>query len=250
MSGEIRVQTYLSRLGVGSRRALDRAVEEGKVLINGHKAKPGDKVIPGKDKVTYRGRQLVKEATKSPKVYVLHKPRGLVTTLKDPEGRATVMDLIPWRDRKSMFPVGRLDLNSEGLLLLTNDGDLAHQLMHPSYEVPKVYEVKIRGRFDEKKKAKMQQGMLIGNDHYKPAEVLDVRDVTVEGTPKHIVKIKVFEGKNHHVRKLFENLGCRVIRLKRLQIANISLRGVPLGEFRLLSSSKVKTLKESLCKSA
>lgn len=246
-SKPVRIHAYLAQLGLGSRREVEAAVEAGKVSINGKKAVVGQKVVPGMDSIKYRSKLVAtKLSSKKARLYVLHKPRGVITTARDPFGRVTVMDLLPKRDRTKMFPIGRLDLNSEGLLLLTNDGELSHRLMHPSFEVSKVYEVKIRGNFTEKKIDHIRRGVMVENKKYKPAEILELRDVTSQGVKKFVVKIRVFEGKNHHVRKLFEALSCRVIRLKRLSIGSITLKGIPLGEARLLEDSRVKRLQEDL----
>lgn len=246
-SKPVRIHAYLAQLGLGSRREVESVVEAGKVMVNGKKAVVGQKVTPGLDTIKYRSKLVSSSlSNKQVRVYILHKPRGVVTTASDPFGRVTVMDLIPKRDRKKVFPVGRLDLNSEGLLLLTNDGELSHRLMHPSFEVSKVYEVKIRGNFTEKKIDHIRRGVMVENKKYKPAEILELRDVTSQGVKKFVVKIRVNEGKNHHVRKLFEALSCRVVRLKRLSIASLTLKGIPLGEARVLEDSRVKRLQEDL----
>lgn len=241
-----RIHVYLARIGLGSRRELERLIESGKVRVNGRLAELGQKIDPKQDEISIRGKVVSRKLYQASLVYVFHKPKGVVTTLRDPEGRPTVVDFLPRKIRKKIFPVGRLDLNSEGLLLLTNDGDLAYQLTHPSFEIPKVYEVKIRGVFTEKKRKHLEKGVLIGNQKYKPAEIIDVREVTKSGINKFIIKIRVFEGKNHHVRKLFEALACRVVRLKRLSIGKLSLRGIPLGEYRQLTENQIERLKSDI----
>lgn len=242
---EIRIHVYLAHLGYGSRREIEGFIKEGKISVNGKPAFLGQKIDPAEDQIKFK-RKLIATKKQKPKtvVYMFNKPQGVVTTVKDPQGRTTVMEFIPKKHR--VYPVGRLDLNSEGLLLLTNDGELAHQLTHPTFEIPKVYEVKIRGAFSDKKISHLERGVQIGNKKYQPAQILEVRDVTREGVKKYVVKIKVFEGKNHHVKKLFEALSCRVVRLKRVSMGPLRLRGLPLGEYRLLEDSRIKSLKNYL----
>lgn len=243
IESNIRVHVYLSRLGLGSRRELESWIREGKISVNGKPAVLGQLIDPKHDKIKVRGKLIAGKTTQEALVLALHKPRGVLSTAKDPEGRDTVMRLLPPKPR--LFSVGRLDLNSEGLLLFTNDGDLAHQLMHPKFEVPKIYEVKVRGKFDQKKKAHIEKGMIIGNEKFKGAEILDVRDVTREGMSKFKIQIKVFEGKNHHVRRLFQALQCHVVKLKRISFGPISLKGIPIGEYRKLTRTQIDRLKSA-----
>jgi pseudouridine synthase len=238
---KIRIHVYLARLGFGSRREIESWVREGKVYVNGRKAVLGQLIDPHQDQMKVKGKLVGARPVTESMVLALHKPRGVLSTAKDPEGRETVMRFLPPKPR--LFSIGRLDLNSEGLLLFTNDGDLAHQLMHPKFEVPKIYEVKVRGNFDQKKKAHLEKGMLIGNERFKGAEILDVRDVTRQGMSKFKIQIKVFEGKNHHVRKLFQALQCHVVKLKRISFGPIALKGIPLGEYRKLTRTQVDRLK-------
>ena len=244
----LRIHVYLAQLGYGSRREVERWIAEGKIQLNGKPAKLGQKVDPAQDRLTVRGRPVVFRKPQESVVIALHKPRGIVTTVKDPEGRQTVMDLLSKVGLRygRLFPVGRLDINSEGLLLMTNDGELAQRLTHPRYEIPKVYDVKIRGALDESKIAFLKKGVKIDDEKVKGAEILSIRDVTQEGIKKYQVQIKVFEGKNHHVRKMFEAIRCRVIRLKRISMGPVSLKGVPRGGYRILSSGAVEKLRKEM----
>lgn len=238
---KVRVHVYLARLGLGSRRELESWIREGKVSINGKPAVLGQLIDSKNDRIKVRGKLVSAKTGQEAQVLALHKPRGILSTAKDPEGRDTVMRLLPPKPR--LFSIGRLDLNSEGLLLFTNDGDLAHQLMHPKFEVPKIYEVKVRGKFDQKKRVHIEKGMVIGNEKFKGAEILGVRDVTREGMSKFKIQIKVFEGKNHHVRRLFQALRCHVVKLKRISFGPISLKGIPVGEYRKLTRTQIDRLK-------
>jgi 23S rRNA pseudouridine2605 synthase len=240
----LRIQVYLARQGLGSRRSIEDWIRRGYVQVNAKPAKLGQKVDPAADTIRIRGKTLSKIPKQKSVVIALHKPRGVVSTAKDPEGRATVMDLIPKSTR--VYPVGRLDINSEGLLIMTNDGELALRLTHPRYEIPKVYDVKVRGNLDEKKLEFLKKGVRIDDSKVKGAEILSVRDVTSEGVKKYQVQLRVYEGKNHLVRKMFEAVRCRVIRLKRLSMGPVNLRGVPRGGYRILPPGVVSQIRKEV----
>jgi len=242
---EVRIHAYLASIGIGSRRELEKKIKEGRVSINGKVARLGAKIDPYRDQIRYNGKNLPLAVQNEAIVASVFKPRGVVTTLKDPEGRATVRDLVP-KNLGRLFPVGRLDVMSEGLILMTNDGELAHRLTHPKFEVPKIYEVKIRGVLDPKKIEHLERGVRVDGERWKGAEILGYKEVTEEGVPKHQVTIKVFEGKNHHVRRLFESLKCRVIRLKRTAMGPIALKGLARGGYRLLSPSQIRRLRKTV----
>lgn len=237
-----RVHAYLAQLGYGSRRQIEALIEKGKIQINAKPAKLGQKLRPGEDEIRIRGKA-VGHIRPNPMVLLLNKPRGIIVTTQDPQGRKSVMDLLPRKLRRGMFPVGRLDLNSEGLLVMTNDGDLAHRLMHPRFDVPKVYEVKIRGELTKKKMEHIEKGMTIEGQKYKGAEILSVKEVTREGFPKFSVRLRIYEGKNHHIRKMFNTLRCHVLKLKRLSIGSLSLKGVPLGDFKVVTGKAVDKIR-------
>jgi len=241
----IRIQVYLARLGLASRRAIETLIRDGKIQVNAKPAVLGQKIDPYKDAIRVRGKNIpVGLSVQDTVVMAFHKPRGVVTTVKDPEGRPTVMDYVPKNVR--VYPVGRLDVNSEGLLLLTNDGDLAYRLTHPQFEVPKVYEVKVRGSLDQKKLDKLKKGSRIGTERFQPADILGVREATRSGLEKNVVMIRVHEGKNRHVRRLFESISCRVVRLRRISMGTILLKGLGRGQYRFLSPRQIQDLKNSL----
>jgi len=243
--GLIRIHVHLASVGLGSRREIERLITQGKVLVNRRPAVLGQKIDPSKDKIRFNGKELSFLLPQESVVVALFKPRGVVTTLKDPENRPTVRDMVP-RNLGRLFPVGRLDVMSEGLILMTNDGELAQRLTHPRYEIEKVYEVKVRGNLDESRLRLLEKGAKVDNQKVKPAEILGVKDVTQEGLAKHLVRIKVFEGKNHHVRKLFEAIRCRVIRLKRVSMGPIQLKGLARGSFRVLTPSQTSRLRKEV----
>jgi pseudouridine synthase len=238
-----RIHVLLARQGLGSRREIEAWISKGFLKVDGKPARLGQKVSLSSE-IRLKGRSISLQKSVNPVVIALHKPRGVVSTVRDPEGRPTVMDLVPKNFR--LFPVGRLDFNSEGLILLTNDGDLAQHISHPKFEVPKVYDVKIRGNLDDSKISHLRKGVKTEEGRFKGAEVLEVRDVTREGTKKFQVQIKVYEGKNHQVRKMFDAIKCRVIRLKRTMIGPISLKGIPRGGFRMLPRQDVEKLRKAV----
>lgn len=242
---EERVQLVLSREGYGSRREIESWIRHGYIQINGKPARLGQKIDRSRDSIRIRGRDVDAGTARTPRfIIALYKPRGVVSTARDPEGRQTVVDLVPKNLR--LFPVGRLDLMSEGLILMTNDGDLAQRISHPSFEVPKVYEVKIRGNLDQNKIDYLSKGVATSDGKFKGAEILKVKDVTQEGVKKFQVTLRVHEGKNHLVRKMFDAVRCRVIRLKRTMIGSVELKGIPRGGFRILPRGEVTALRKSV----
>ena len=240
---EERIQLVLARAGLGSRREIEMWIQQNRITVNGKIAKLGQKVDAATDAIKVNGKLVHRVQPSATVVYVLNKPRGVVSTSKDPQGRTQVVDLVPKRPR--VFPVGRLDLNSEGLILLTNDGDLALRLTHPRFEIFKTYEVKVRGSLDTKRLDFLRRGFQLGPVKYKGAEILSIHDVTQEGVQKHIVRLRIREGKNHHVRKMFEAVKCRVIRLKRVAIGNLELKGIAEGSFKRLNPQDIEKLTQA-----
>lgn len=232
-----RLQKYISRCGYASRRKAEKLIVEGKVLVNGHYVTElGTKINPERDKVKVEGKLIQPEEHK---YILLNKPKGVVTTVSDPEGRTTVMDYVkevPVR----VYPVGRLDYNTEGLLLLTNDGDLAQGLMHPSKEVEKTYEVKIQGVVNDAHLLEIADGILLDGKMTAPAVI---EDFGFNGKNT-ILEITIHEGRNRQVRRMFETYGYRIQNLKRVRYAGLTLSGVKRGAFRYLDKMEISSLKE------
>ena len=208
MGEKIRLQKLIAEAGIASRRKAEELILEGKVSVNGTPAKIGDKADPDGDRITVDGRSLDK---KIKKIYLmLHKPRGYITTMSDEMGRKCVAELV--RDvPERVFPVGRLDRESEGLLLMTNDGEFANAMMHPSHHVPKVYRVTVRPGVTEDQLVKLSTGMVI--DGWKTAPTT-VR-VLSEEPGRVVLEIVLHEGRNRQIRKMCEQLGLEVARLRR-----------------------------------
>jgi 23S rRNA pseudouridine2605 synthase len=223
-----RLQKFLSQAGVASRRHAEEMIQKGLVKVNGKVIKEmGIKVDPDKDKVTVNNKP-VKVNTM---VYLaLNKPKRYVTTRDDPRKRRTVYDLLPKDLKNTVWPVGRLDFNTEGLLLLTNDGELTQQLTHPSKEHEKEYEVKLDKEVSEGRLDKIKTGMIIDGEKTAPAKL------RVEGTT---VYITIHEGKNRQVRKMFGSFGYTVRNLKRIRIGKLKLADLPSGRFITLTKSQI-----------
>lgn len=232
----MRINKYMAECGVASRRACDEMILEGRVKVNGKKIDtPGLEVNEFNDVVTLDGRRIT---LVSKKYYImLHKPKGYVTTVKDDKGRKTVMELIKIRSR--LYPVGRLDYDTEGLLLLTNDGQLAYALTHPSHEVPKTYIAKIKGKISDTEVRQLRKGVEIDGKMTLPA-VVKIIDTDDEFSR---VEVTIKEGRNHQIKKMFEVVGKEVVFLKRTAIGPLKLGGLGRGEYKNLTSKEIEILK-------
>ncbi len=237
---ELRLQKFLSEQGVMSRRAAEEEIKKGKVKVNGVPATLGTKIDPEHDTVEYGGRQIGgkgKNAVR--KVYImLNKPVGYVTTMSDEMDRPCVKELVESVGVR-VYPIGRLDLESEGLLLFTNDGELANRLMHPKYHKPKIYHVKIRGEVDAEKIEALGKPMVIDGYKTKPVGISVVtrkKDFTV-------LAMELYEGRNRQIRKMCEQLDLHILTLKRISIGDVKLGNLPIGEWRHLTRAQVESLK-------
>ncbi|WP_312202059.1 pseudouridine synthase [Anaerospora hongkongensis] len=233
-----RLQKVISQAGIASRRESEELIKAGRVKVNGVVVTElGTKVEPTRDKVAVDNKPI---RTEKPVYILLNKPRGIVTTLHDPEGRKTVASLLPDISER-IYPVGRLDYNTEGLLLMTNDGELTHALTHPSHEIDKTYRAKVLGRPPEEKLDRLRAGIKLEDGLTAPAKVNAVeydreKDLTT-------VEIVITEGRNRQVRRMFEAIGHPVRQLKRVKFAFLTLVGVRRGAYRHLEADEVETLK-------
>ncbi len=234
----MRLQKFLSECGVASRRKSEELISMGKVKVNGRVAQIGDKINPKKDTVTVSGKKVV--GTKNKYYIMLHKPRGFVTTLSDEMDRRCVADLVKDIPER-IYPVGRLDKDSEGLLLMTNDGDFANAMMHPKHHVPKTYRVTVRQNVTENMVDQLAVGIVIEGRKTAPA---DVRVLLKEET-RTVLEIVLYEGRNREIRKMCESLGLDVIRLKRTQFGSIKLGMLAQGKYRELTAEEVHKLMTS-----
>ena len=234
-----RIQKILAKAGIASRREAEGMVIEGRIMVNGRIVDTlGFKADPLKDHIKVDGRRLTHF---EPQItLLLNKPRGYLSTVKDPKGRPTVMDLlkrVKWRT----YPVGRLDFDAEGLLILSNDGDLTYLLSHPRFSIPRTYLVKVRGVPDEKKLTRLKRGLMLEDGM---ARVVSLQ-MLQQGEKNSWVRVVVTEGRNRLVKRIFSAVGHPVLKLKRVEFGPIQLGDLPIGQFRYLSPAEVKKLKSS-----
>jgi pseudouridine synthase len=226
-------------LGVGSRRDCDQIVASGRVAVDGNSVRePGVRVIPGVTRVTVDGIPLIAPPRRI--VLVLNKPAGYVSTVSDTLGRPTVLDLVrPFGRGQRLYPVGRLDVNTTGVILLTNDGLLCYRLTHPRFGIPRTYVARVRGHLDDQKLARLARlgGGRSGSVATRPPVEL-VKELGKEA----ILRITLHEGRHRQVRRMCEAVGLRVVRLKRVQFGPVSVRGLPMGAFRPLDPREVDRL--------
>ena len=233
---EQRLQKILSEHGVASRRAAERLIAEGAVRVNGAVARLGQSADPERDKITVSGRPLPQKD--APVYLMLHKPRGYVTTLSDELGRPTVAQLVADCGVR-VYPIGRLDYASEGLLLLTNDGALADRLMHPRGEIAKVYEVTVSGALSGAAE-RLARPIVLDGYQICPPQVRLLR----ENGEKAAFEITIHEGRNRQIRRMCEAAGLRVHRLRRVREGCLSLGTLPVGKWRYLTQQEMKEIKE------
>lgn len=241
---EQRIQKVLSDQGICSRRAAERMIAEGRVKVNGRPVSLGDKMDPDFDKVSIDGKNQ-RIVRKRKYIYImLHKPRGYITTASDERGRKTVMDLVADVGRR-VYPVGRLDKDSEGLLLLTDDGAFANLLTHPSGGVGKLYRVTVRPRATEEQIVRMSSGVVL-DDGVKTAPA--VIHVAADEPGRTVLEVTLFEGRNREIRRMCEAVGLEVIRLKRSAEGPVKLGMLPPGAWRELKRSEVTALRNAALK--
>lgn len=238
--GLIRLNKFISASGHAARRKVDLLISEGRVSVNSKTiSELGTKIDPDEDVVKVDG-EIIKQQgkDKSDLIYIiLNKPAGYITSASDEKNRPTVIDLV--KIRKRVYPVGRLDYNTEGLLLLTNDGDLANRLMHPKHEIEKTYFVKVNKPIDEKQENRLRNGVVIEGKETSKAWV----EIIPKSERKQI-RITIHEGRNRQVRKMLEAVGLFVRKLKRIEYANLNLKGLNVGEWRYLKEAEILKLKQ------
>ena len=237
MAQLIRLQKMLADCGVASRRKSEELIRAGKVKVNGRPAQIGDKVDPASDKVYVSGRRVTGTARPQLRYIMLNKPRGVLTTMSDERGRKCVADLIKDIDER-VYPIGRLDRDSEGLLLLTNDGEFANHIMHPKKHVNKVYRVSVRPNVTDEQVKKLSEGVMLDGRRTAPAQV---RVVTRE-EGRAVLEVVIREGRNRQIRRMCDTVGLEVARLKRIAIGSVKLGGLKSGMYRDLNDYELKKL--------
>jgi len=238
--GGERLNKIISMAGIGSRRSADELISAGRVMVNGRViTKLGSKAIWGIDSITIDGKQVPNPPEK---IYIiLHKPFGYVSTLRDPEDRPIIHDLI--KDVKERaYPVGRLDFDSQGLLILTNDGDLAFRLMHPRFHIPRTYKVTVNGCMTAQSVERLRNGIMLEDGPTNPAHVSIIK----KEKDRTVLRITMFEGRSREVRRMFEAVGHTAIKLIRTGYGKITLGNLKVGRYRHLTNSEVKALRASV----
>lgn len=241
---EERIQKVMAENGVCSRRAAEVLIKAGRVKVNGHPVKLGDKIDAAKDILMVDNQRVMLQKKREHVYLMLYKPRGYVTTAKDELGRKTVMQLLTGVEER-VYPVGRLDKDSEGLLLFTNDGDFANTMTHPRHGVSKLYRLTVRPRATEEQIARLASGVTLDDgSRTMPASV----KVVAEEENRTVMEIAIKEGKNRQIRRMCEAVDLTVIRLKRNAMGSVKLGMLQPGEFRPLTSSEITNLKAAAAK--
>ncbi len=233
---DMRLNRYLAHAGIASRRAADTLILQGNVKVNGVIVQEMGYRVQPKDVVTFKGKTI--KLVEKHVYYLLNKPRNVLSTSSDEKGRKTVIDIMAEKIPERIYPVGRLDRNTSGLILLTNDGELTKKLSHPSHKVPKVYHVSLDRNLSLKDMEKIREGLTLEDGEIKPDSLH-----FVEGESKTEVQIELHSGKNRIVRRIFEHLGYEVVKLDRTYYAGLTKKNLPRGRFRPLTKEEVRMLK-------
>ena len=234
----IRINKILSEAGIASRRAAEKLIRSGSVMLNGRTVtEVGQTMLPGCDHLSVEGRRVRIPQKIKPRVFALYKPKNCITTLRDPQGRRTVKDFFPSESGR-LFPVGRLDYDAEGLLLLTNDGELAQRLMHPRHKVWKSYFVKVKGHVSQKTLNMLHRGPVINKKKHSPVRIKPLHTVN----DKMWLEVSLREGTNRQIKKMFLQEDFRVLKIKRFRIGSVNLGELNPGETRPLSSQEIEAL--------
>lgn len=241
---KIRVQKIIAESGYCSRRKAEELISQGRVKINGRECGLGDKALPNKDLISIDGENIFVPKKKQMYYIMLHKPRGYVTTMSDELDRKCVTDLLKDLPAR-VYPVGRLDKNSEGLLLFTNDGQFANDIMHPSKHISKTYRVTVRPDISDEQLVELSEGVVIDGKKTQPATVL-----VLDKQPGRVVlQMTIHEGRNRQIRKMCEAVGLEVAKLKRTSIGPLKLGMLKPGEYRELKPDELRALRNALAKS-
>lgn len=234
---EVRINKYLGQIGLASRRQVDEYIEQGRIKVNQQLASLGQKINPKIDVISFDDKVVSQSPSREKLVYYkVYKPVGYVSTTDDPQGRPTVLDLVDVKQR--VYPVGRLDMDSEGLMLLINDGQLTQKLTHPKHHVPKVYVVWVSGNLSDKKLKKLRSGMRLKEGKTQPIEL----ELLARHSQRAIVKMTLHEGMNRQIRRMMGELGLNVDRLKRVAIGGVKLGELDPGDFQALIKQELEQL--------
>jgi pseudouridine synthase len=236
----VRLNKYLAQLGVASRRKIDQLIDRNQVWVNGRRASLGYKIDPTTDVIRIGKKEITPEKTRRTLEYwAVNKPPGYVSTTSDPDGRKTVVTLVKSRER--LFPVGRLDADSEGLMILTNDGELTQKITHPKHHIPKTYRVWVRGQITSRGLDRIRTGVKFKHERVAPADVL----VLEESDTSALLEITLYQGLHRQVRRMMASLNLEVTRLQRVAIGPIKLGDLKLGDAQALTTAEVLQLEQA-----
>ncbi len=231
----MRLQQFLALASLGSRRKCELLIQEKKVRVNGKLAFLGQKVNPDTDRIEVNGAFVKPDAEQC---WILYKPRGYLSTVSDPHGRKTILDLVNIKNR--VYPVGRLDKDSEGLIFLTNNGDLAYCMTHPKFGIDKVYEVIVKGSVSRETLKRIEKGILLEDGITAPCKIRILK----KAPDKAILEIKLQEGKKREIRRMMESFGLGILSLKRTRIGPLTVFGLEPGKLRSLTKEEIQALKK------
>lgn len=236
---EMRLQKALAQFGVSSRRDAEGLIEQGRVTVNGAIAKIGMKVDISRDHIKVDGKLLIRPESKA--YYIFNKPAGVVSTMSDPQKRVCIKNYLKGIPHR-VFPIGRLDYNSEGLMILTNDGDLTNAILHPSKKIYKTYHVKINGEPTNESLDRLRKGVILSDGLTKPAKVKILKKAEINTW----LAISIYEGRQRQIRRMIEAIGHTVLRLVRVKIATISLGDLKQGDIRKLNHEEIQSLTDEV----
>lgn len=232
----IRLNKYLANIGIAARRKIDIMIDEEMILVDGKLPEKGQKINPEKNEIKINGKTIRSEKKKK-EYYILNKPKKVLCASKDKSGRKLVTEFIETKSR--IYPIGRLDYETTGLIILTNDGDIVNNLIHPRKEIYKTYIVTLKGALDKNKTNNLKEGILIEGKKTLPSKIKKIS----RKDDKHTIQISIREGRNRQIRKMIENIDCRVIDLKRISIGDIDLGDLKIGEYRKLTTKELGYIK-------
>ena len=242
---KIRISKYFSMCGIMSRRAAEAEIEAGKVYVNKQVARLGQSIDPNSDIITYKGKT-IKPATGKKICIMLNKPRGIVCTARDEKGRTCITELCRVYDGNHnlirLYPIGRLDMDSDGLILLTNDGELTNILTHPRHSIPKIYHVTLNSALSDSEIKTLGEPILIDGRYTSPADTVRLEEFRARKDTT-IVKFTLFEGRNRQIRRMCESHGYEVLKLTRTAIGDLKLENLPAGKWRTLTENEINYLK-------
>ena len=240
---EIRIHKYLSEQGIMSRRGAEEAIKRGKITVNGEKASVGQKIVPEIDEIMVDG-VIITQKTGNKKIYImLYKPAGIITTMSDDRGRPCISDILNSEETalsERIYPVGRLDMYSEGLLLLTNDGEIANKLMHPKHEISKIYHITLKGELSGETIKKLAEPIEIDGRKTSPAKI----NIIEMKNNKTRLKIEISEGRNRQIRRMCENLDLIILKLKRVCVGKLNIGTLKPGQWKYLNHNEINYLRE------